>query len=285
MKLIITADDFGATIAVADGICNVARNGIITQTGLFANMDCAEYAVRRISEYPHVSLGIDLNCCAGHPVSDPAKVPTLLQEDGHFLTSRMHRVKEIEHPHSVSYDEIYMEFENQILRFRELTGKLPAYLQGHAWGNEETERATQALSEKYGIRTFTYYMEKYINRGDGDPLEMESFIEGYWARPKTLPDQSKDYGVLTQIENDPLEMFINGQLCYLDKALENDWICEIHTHSGFVDRDLIEESSYTMVRAMEAGFLCSDEFKDWVRKNDIELTSFDKLEKGDEDEA
>ena len=272
MKLVITADDYGITTAVADGICAVARNGLLTQTGLFANMECAEYAVERMKEYPHVLLGIDLNCCAGFPVTDPKLVPSLVQENGKFLTSQMHRQREAEKAHSVIYEEIFKEFENQILKFEKLTGRLPGYLQGHAWGNDETDAATRALSKKYGIIVFDDYMKKYIFRG------MESFVEGYWARPKTLPDQSKDFSVLTQIENDPLQMFIEGKLKYLNEALKNDWMVEIHTHAGFMDRDLVEESSYTMIRAMEVGFLCSKELRDWVNANQIELISFADLD-------
>lgn len=271
MKLIVTADDFGISQGVVDGICKVAREGILTQTGLFTNMECAEYAISRISAYPHIELGIDLNLCAGYPITNPKLIPTLVQPNGKFLTSKMHRQKEALCPHSVSYEECYMEFDNQIKRFMELTNKKPIYIQGHAWGNEETQRATDDLAEKYQIKTFTYYMQKYIMR------KPESFIEGYWAKPKTLPDQTKDFSVLTQIENDPLEMFMQGKLAYLKEALENDWIVELHTHAGFMDYDLLQESSYTMVRAMETGFLCSDELKEWIHANEIELISFADL--------
>lgn len=271
MKMIITADDFGISEGVVDGIIKITREGVLTQTGLFSNMECAAYAISRIKEYPKIALGIDLNICVGYPVSDPKLIPTLVQKDGKFLTSTMHRQKEMISKGSVSYEECYLEFDNQIKRFIDLTGELPKYLQGHAWGNETTERATKALADKYQIKTFTYYMQKYINR------KPESFIEGYWANPKTLSDQTKEYRVKTQIEQDPLELFKNGKLTYLEEALKNDWMIELHTHAGFVDRDLIQESSYTLVRAMEAGFLCSKELKMWIDVNQVELISFADL--------
>ena len=271
MKLIITADDFGITPAVTDGIVACARDGLLTQTGLFVNMPWAEYAVTRIHDFPHVVLGIDLNICAGDPVTNPKLLPSLIQANGSFLTSKMHRQRESKQKNSVSYDEVYMEFENQILKFKELTGRMPGYIQGHAWGNEDTDKATKELADKFNIKTFTYYMDKYIMR------EKASFIEGYWAKPKILPDQTKEFSIMTQIEHDPLQMFIDGKLTYLDKALKNEWITELHTHAGYVDRKLFDVSSYTLIRAMEAAFLCSSELKRWVSDHQVELITFREL--------
>ena len=272
MKMMIQADDFAISTAVADGIVACARNGMMTQTGLFSNMSCAEYAVNRIKPYP-VLLGEDLNLVAGYPVTDLKLIPSLVQKNGKFKTSKMHKELDKTDRHHVPYEEAYLEYENQVKRFIELTGKLPGYIAGHSWESEETHRAMDDIAEKYGI--FNPFKETAFS--------LETDLEQIWARPIIREDGSFEFNAKTQIENDPLKMFKEGKLDErLNKALESEEVFLLHTHAGFVDRDLVMESSYTTIRAMEAGFLCSKELKQWVKDHDIELVNYlDVYRKGE----
>lgn len=65
MKMMIQADDYGITRAVADGIVACAKEGMMTQTGFFTNMPWAEYCAERAKEVPHMLLGQDLNLSTG----------------------------------------------------------------------------------------------------------------------------------------------------------------------------------------------------------------------------
>ena len=91
MKLIIQSDDLGLTEAVSCGIARAARVGAITCTGLFSNMPAAAFSVELMKSYPQICLGEDINLVAGRPCADPEKIPSLVQKDGSFLTSGMHR--------------------------------------------------------------------------------------------------------------------------------------------------------------------------------------------------
>ncbi len=266
MKLFIQADDYGMTTGVTDGIVACGRDGVLTQTGLFTNMPSTEYAVKRyFSEIPHVLLGQDLNLSTGSPVTDPKLIPTLVQENGAFLTSRMHRQKQSEDPDHVSYEEAYLEYDNQVKRFIELVGHKPGYIGGHAWHNEVTNRALQDIIDKYEVRDAMRLI----------PMDSEKIIRiGGWSNPKQLPDKSYDYSVMTQLEQDPLEMFITHKLKTLEEYADQDVLAIIHTHAGFLDRDLYKLSSFNAVRPMEAGFLCSAELKDFIRKHHIELINY-----------
>ena len=90
MKLIVQSDDLGITEAVSCGIERGIRDGVVTCTGLFSNMPAAEFAVNLIRPYPNVCLGQDINLVAGRPVSDPADIPSLVQELSliHISTTR-----------------------------------------------------------------------------------------------------------------------------------------------------------------------------------------------------
>ena len=91
MKLVVQADDYAMTDAIAEGILKCARDGILTQTGLMTNGPHATYyAKRMIDECPHVALGQEINLVSGTPLSDPASIPTLVGDDGRILRSVEH---------------------------------------------------------------------------------------------------------------------------------------------------------------------------------------------------
>ncbi|MBR0137673.1 MAG: ChbG/HpnK family deacetylase [Erysipelotrichaceae bacterium] len=276
MKLVITADDYGMTYGVTDGIVAAGREGLLTQTGLFTNMPTTEYAVKRWKEeIPHVSLGQDLNLSTGSPVTDPKLIPTLVNPDGTFLTSTQHRRAEVGNENgSVRYEDAYLEYENQVKRFLELVGKKPDYIQGHAWYNEVTQKALRDVADKYGIRTSESYVAEYY---PANP----NMMEGYWSKPIVREDKSYDYSIQVQIDNDPVQMLVNGELEYLEAHKNEDVVVEIHTHTGFTDRDLIKLSSFTGIRAMEEGLVCSEELRNFVEANNIKMVSFADLAKGE----
>lgn len=266
MKLMVTADDYGISDAVTDGICKCARDGVLTQTGLFSNMTGAKYAVDRLlKEYPHICLGQDINMVAGNPVTDSKSIPSLVQGDGSFKTSSMHRKLDQTAPNHIPYEEALLETDNQVKRFIELVGKKPAYISGHAYGTKETEQALRDVAMKYGIVfAMDFYKEHQLLAGpESAPWNNVEFNE----------DGRMDFSMQTQCNRDPLQAFIDGKISQLDKALKENGIAHIHTHAGYVDRDLIRRSSFTMIRAMEADFISSPQLLKWVKEHNVELVS------------
>jgi predicted glycoside hydrolase/deacetylase ChbG (UPF0249 family) len=268
MKLIVTADDFAITDAVTDGILKAARDGALTQTGLFSNMEGAEYAVNRLlKEAPHICLGQDINLVCGKPVSDPKLIPSLVQEDGSFKTSGMHRVWDKTEPNHIPYEEAYIEVENQVKRYIELVGHAPEYISGHSYGTEETRKAMDDVAAKYGvIRSDAMY--KKLGVGSGPETAAWNKVTETDANGKWKFDAE------TQLSRDPLQMFIDGKLEYLTKALKENGIAHIHTHTGYADRNLFRRSSFTLIRIMEQDFICSPELMNWIKENQVELVNF-----------
>ena len=267
MKLFVQADDYGMTTGVTDGIAACGKYGALTQTGLFTNMPSAEYAVKRWKEeMPHVLLGEDLNLSTGRPVTEPSLIPSLVNEDGSFLTSKQHRIKEKQTPGHVRYEEAYLEYENQIQRFIELTGHIPGYICGHAWSNETTQKALSAIVEKYGCRDA---MKLIPPAGDSKVIRM-----GGWASPKIKADMSYDYSPQTQLDQDPVDYWNNGLKEKMEEIADQDVLVMLHTHAGFLDRDLYKLSSFCTVRPMEAGFIMSEELNSFIKEHHIELVNY-----------
>jgi predicted glycoside hydrolase/deacetylase ChbG (UPF0249 family) len=84
-QLVVNADDFGISRGVNRGIVEAHRNGLVTSASLMANLPSAEDALTRATICPDLGLGLHLTLTAGHPLTPPSKVPTLVDPDGHFF--------------------------------------------------------------------------------------------------------------------------------------------------------------------------------------------------------
>lgn len=267
MKLIVTADDFAITFAGADGVIHAATYGCLTETGLFSNSPAAVYGVKRLlSERPDFCLGQDINLVTGRPLSDPKLIPSLVTEDGKFRTSGSHRLEDKTNPNHIPYEEAVIETEAQIQKFIELAGRKPEYLNGHSYGCENTKKAFADMAAKYEIPVLMDVLAKYNLPGGLDTAP--------WNNVSVMDATGKwDFSPATQLDRDPLKFFTEDKLEYLTKALEKNGIAHIHTHTGFVDRELIRLSSFNLIRMMEADFITSPELNNWIKKNNVELIS------------
>lgn len=112
-RLIITADDFGLTEKINQGIMEGHRHGIITSVSLLANGHAYEAAIRLSAQAPQLGVGVHLNLTEGQPVSSPASIPTLVDGKGQFLRSPFVLARQIL-TGKVSLSEIEMELRAQI---------------------------------------------------------------------------------------------------------------------------------------------------------------------------
>ena len=114
MKLLVQSDDYGIARAVSLGCIHGIKNGVVRNTGMFANMPWIEECVEWIRPYlDEIAFGIDLNASTGPSILGHEKLPTLTHEDGMFLGSRENRAldtDENDHDHLAAHrDELYAE--------------------------------------------------------------------------------------------------------------------------------------------------------------------------------
>ena len=83
-KAIINADDFGLSPGVNRGIVSGFRDGVLTSTTMLVNLPHFEDAVNLARDNPDLPVGIHLSLLWGRPVSEPHRVPTLIERDGCF---------------------------------------------------------------------------------------------------------------------------------------------------------------------------------------------------------
>ena len=258
----VTSDDYGITYGGTDGVLTACRQGILTQTGLFSNMECAKYAVDRMSkEFPNICLGIDINLVCGNPVSNPEDIPSLVESNGAFRSSGSHREEDKTNPEHIPYEEAYLETKNQVEKFIELAGKKPEYLNGHSYSTDLTRKAMSEIAKEYGIPQLMDVLRKNNLKGGG----------------ATAPWNTKPFPIEEQIKANPVSWFVEGKLTYLEDALKNDGVAHIHVHAGFVDAEIFKLSTYTIIRAKDLELITSPQLLKWVKDNDVELISMKDL--------
>ena len=133
--------------------------------------------------------------------------------------------------------EVYDEYKAQIEKFIKVFGKLPTHIDSHHHFHDMVDLARDVvikLSEEYGLKVRSHNEYKFV-------------VDFY------------DKGV--SIEN-------------LKNILLRNENIEIMCHPAIIDLDLYKSSSYCFERIKELDILCSEEIKEFIKDNNIELTHY-----------
>lgn len=257
MKLIFKSDDYGFTKAVTDGTIDAIHNGLVRCAGLFVNMPAAAYAASRMTECSGVDFGLDVNIVAGKPVADAALLPDLVDQRGYFIRSTVKYADPRFHndPELWPYDQVCLETAAQIERYRELTGKLPPYLNGHSISAASPVycAAIRDTGEKYGVP----YIVKELD------LMQAVKMENWNRKPFASQDQ-----MATDTEGFILE--------HLEK-MKAEKLVLISGHAGYLDDELFGYTTYTLIRMKDHKAFTSARIKAWIEGHHAEVVSFSEL--------
>lgn len=245
-KLLLRADDLGFSEAVNYGIARTVRKGLIKNCGVMVNTDAAEHAAELFQSLP-CCLGLHCNISVGRPVSDPAGIPTLVDENGIFHTSRRYRSAEQEF---ADIEDLKRELGAQYLRFLELFGKKPSYFEAHAVASRNLGLALKQVAEKYGL----FYQ----------PSFQDFTLGGTYVINTVMHSMEPDYDARTALKAE-LSGAEDGR-CYL-------YVC----HPGYLDAYLLKNTSLTLPRADEADMLCDPQIRLWLEEQGFCLVTYDQL--------
>lgn len=244
MKLIIRVDDFGFSEAVNYGVIKSYESGLVRNIGLMSNMPYAEHAYHLIKDKEDVFLGLHVNLILGDPCAEKALIPSLLDENGKFISSKIRRLEAQQQLDYFNYDEVVIEVKAQIQRFIDICGKYPDYIDAHAVCTPNSERAISDAATAYGINIQGH-------RSDNP-----------WKVIQTDYTNSDFYE-----KNLPFVDFFKNHLQY------SDGINLVVFHPGFIDYDVIINSSLTINRCKDVALLCDEEVKQYIKDN-VELLNF-----------
>lgn len=83
-RLIVTGDDFGASVPVNEAVERAHREGILTTASLMVGAEAAADAVERARRSPTLKVGLHIVLVCGRPLLPPADVPDLVDSAGRF---------------------------------------------------------------------------------------------------------------------------------------------------------------------------------------------------------
>ncbi len=96
MRLILHADDFGQSEDSYRATVECFEQGILTSASIMPLMPFSDAAIRFAKEHPEYSYGAHLTFARNtveRPVSDPSKIPHLLDSDGNYTNSNVIRIR------------------------------------------------------------------------------------------------------------------------------------------------------------------------------------------------
>lgn len=258
MKLLIQSDDFGITRAVSQGCIFGIQNGVIKNTGMFTNMPWIEECVFLLKPYINdIAFGIDLNLSTGSSLLSHSVIPNLTKLNGQFLTSYENRQLDCQEngfDHLADFSgQVYDEFKAQIEKYIQLVGKKPDYIHNHAYGTATIDTVTKRLAKEYDVICTLQLMEKNVVKQAGMG----------WYMPGDA--QSQLSGNLTNYIIEDKGKLIGSEYGYLI------------SHCGYLDAEIFQLSSFNTCRAMDLQALTSNDVKEWIENNQIELITFKEL--------
>jgi len=93
VKIIVNADDLGASLEVNDSIFRLMATGRVTSATLLANGAVLADAAERSKQFPQCSFGVHLNASEWQPLTRDAGLRPILDETGCFAGNRLREVK------------------------------------------------------------------------------------------------------------------------------------------------------------------------------------------------
>lgn len=153
--LLVNADDFGMYPDVNEAVVRSFREGVVRSTTLMVPCPGAPQAIRLLKENPGIRFGVHLSVIRDiepyrwGPVAPAGSVPSLVDADGHFLTTdRMDEFLD-----RARLDELEVEFRAQI-EVLLAAGLRPTHLDWHclhSGGRADVFGMTVGLANEYGL--------------------------------------------------------------------------------------------------------------------------------------
>lgn len=275
--LIVSADDFGLTKSVNEGIAKAYREGIVTNLNLIPAGEAFEDAVGLIKGLKIEGTGAHLPLTETAPVSSPQKIPTLLSADGKFHKNHnLFFFKLI--LGLIKDDEIYAELKNQLFRIEDAGIKI-TNLSGH----EHIHMIPRILNifvrlcKEHNIPAIRYPHQERISRLPNIDMLAKRFIVSYFSKGmKKILEQ----GGVKYAEHFA-GLLDSGRLkeAALINILSNlgEGITELVSHPGFLSPDVLDRYPWHMNCEYELYALTSRRVKNIIKDKDIKLITYREL--------
>lgn len=246
-RILLRADDLGYSMGVNCGLAWACDNGLPMSVGLMMNLPDVRHGYGLVAGKGHC-LGMHTTISAGGPLSNPDKVPSLVGENGAFHSSDFYR-------HAASdpavLEDVEHEAETQYQAFCELVGREPDYVDVHAVSSENFIIGARNVAERHG-KPFSYLAPSGVvmHVGSSDML-----LHGSEGSLEKLMEEVKA----------------------TDTQVPAPVVHALMLHPGFVDAQLMRNSSLTLPRTVDAEILRDPELQELAKRSDMELITYRDL--------
>ncbi|WP_160689568.1 ChbG/HpnK family deacetylase [Clostridium sp. C2-6-12] len=248
-KFLIRADDLGYSEGVNYGIAKSAIEGLVGSIGVMPNMDSVKHGLKLLEGH-NFCLGQHTNICIGRPITDPERIPSLVNENGEFKSSSEFRTAKEDF---VDLNEVIIEIEAQYNRFVELTGQQPHYFEGHAVMSKNFFKGLEIVAQKHSL--------KYSGISfDGTPIRIGSTDVHICQTNGINPDYDAVKAIYEAVE-----------------TAEDDGTYLYVCHPGYLDEYILTHSSMTRPRTKEVEMLCDTKVKEMLEKSGVKCITYDDL--------
>ncbi len=177
-RLLIRSDDMGFSHGANAANEQVLASGLVMNVSVLFAAPWYQEAVRILSAFPEVAIGVHL--CANAewhgytwgPVADRSRVPSLVNEDGHFYGS--YRALNVDR--TPRTEELEIEFRAQIDRALK-TGLPIAYVDNHmgaGLATEDQRAMVRRLAASYGLAFSGGFDEVSPGRFSGEDYDFDA---------------------------------------------------------------------------------------------------------------
>jgi predicted glycoside hydrolase/deacetylase ChbG (UPF0249 family) len=244
VRMILRADDLGYSKGVNCAIASCLKAGTLKTAGLMVNME-ARHAWNLIKGMD-ICLGLHANISAGRPISNPEDVPSLVNGDGMFKSSKQYNQGD----DIAAYEDCRREVQAQIQAFQQLTGRMPDYVDPHAVASQNFGQALADVCAEYGLDFYPFTMEDPILK-DGLSIYVHA---GFMLKDYNPARYVKD--LVSSLDEDEQQVHV------------------VVFHPGWIDGYLASHSSLIAPRILEADFLEAEGTERWFEKEHVDLVTF-----------
>ncbi|KHE68220.1 chitin disaccharide deacetylase [Halobacillus sp. BBL2006] len=236
-KLIINADDFGYSRGVNYGIIDSHQQGVLTSTTFMTNMPGAEHAVELANQNPDLGVGVHLVLTCDRPLLDTHK--TIVDANGDFRKLGFYKGA-----FTIDYEEVYDEWKAQIEKFLSF-GLEPTHLDSH-----------------HHINSFGDIPEVFLKLAKEYNLPVRNNMD---ITEDIKTTDSFSYLIETALKDDQS----------LNELFESNQTVEVMSHPAYLDKKLMDTSSFTYPRIDEVEFLTHPRIIELIdARSDIQLSTF-----------
>lgn len=254
MKLIVNADDFGYTPGVTSGILRAHREGIVTATTLMTNAPDSDGAAKVARFTPALDVGVHVVFTYGRPLTNAARVPSLVTGDGTFP-----RVSALMRTGQPKAEEALLEARAQYAKARELIGREPTHLDTHHWVHDlrPLEDAMLELARETGAALRAHDGRQRARFRDAGVRTTDRFV--------------RDFQHAGKIGVDSLVLLLE----HLDE--QEAGTVELMCHPAEPDEMLLSGSTYAAERGVELRTLTDPAVRETLESLGVELVNYGAL--------